>query len=148
MPRKQTAEFWLDENGQFRDRQAAKEFFAGLEMWAGKKVVIEYRSPPASNSARGYLHGVVIKTIREAMHEAGVTPLPSSKTLYEHFKAKYLPWKLVSVWGVEHWEPPSAADLDSTEFYWFVEAIRTDEIVTTLEIDIPDPDSQYKSYRV
>lgn len=137
----------IDRDGNPLPGEAAREFFHYLDLWQGRNVVVEIRSPPASKKQRGYLFGVVIPYIQDAFKEAGHAK--RGDDIYEHFKWKYLPCRVYDVFGVEHIEPPSTSHLDTWEMTYFIEEIRNDEDVLALLAalewpPIPDPDPNWK----
>lgn len=114
-----------------------------LKLYSGRRCVVRLSRPQRSHAANRYLWGVVYKTIRKAAADAG-THLPAD-AWHRYFKDKYLEPGVETVAGREIVVPPSSARLDSTAFYEYVEAIRTDEeIVRALGIHIPDPDPGWR----
>lgn len=117
-----------------------------LAVHAGRDVLIRVGRPKRSTQANAYVWGVVYPAIQRALAEAGQAV--SCEALHEHFKQKYLPPRTVEVFDETLVLAGSSADLDSEEFYDFVESIRTDEAVLALGVEVPDPDPAYRSYRL
>lgn len=142
MPKARTFTARVDDDGRLpiaTERHIQDE----LKLYAGRRCAVRLSRPRRSHQANSYLWGVVYKTIRRAMSEAG-TSLPAD-VWHRYFKDKYLdPWVEI-IAGREIVNPPSTARLDSTAFYEYVEAIRTDEeIVRVLGIHIPNPDPLWR----
>lgn len=119
-----------------------------LGLYAGRDVRIRITTPKRSSAANRYYWGVVIQTIREGLMNAG-RPV-SAEVLHEHFKREYLPARVVEVFGTTHVLPGSTAELDSTTFHDYIEAIKTDEAVIELGVYIPEPgeygESKWRSH--
>jgi hypothetical protein len=126
-----------------RSRQIAQY----LKLYAEREVRITLGAPKRSTAANSYYWGVVIPSIQRGMHEAGM--VASAEAIHEAMKRRYLPARPAQdVFGEAVTLSPSTADLDSTEFYSYIESIRYDEDVLSLGVDIPDPDPEYRSYKI
>lgn len=136
----------VDEKGKLVDRRRAEWLWSNLRLYAGSEVRIRISRPKRSTRANAYYWGVVIETIRRALLDAGQAI--SAEALHEHFKRLYLPARAVCVFGVDHVLPGSTADLDSTTFADYIEAIKQDEDVLTLGVYIPEPEPGLKSYAI
>jgi hypothetical protein len=118
-----------------------------LKLYSGREVRIALSAPKRSTAANSYYWGCVIPAIQRGMHEAGM--VASAEAIHEAMKRRYLPARpSQDVFGEAVTLSPSTADLDATEFYEYVEAVRYDEDVLALGVDIPDPDPEYRSYKI
>lgn len=136
-------EFTVSEAGAMPS-EVSRAFYGYLATHGGRKIRLRLSRPQRTTQANNYLWGVVYPAIQRGLAEAGTAA--SAADIHKHFKAEYLPPRVFEVFGITHVEPPSSAKLDKEEFYDFVEAIRTDESVLALGVEIPDPDPSYRSY--
>lgn len=132
--------------GQFADKGRSRWLREIIKLYAGRDVRIRVSSPKRSTSANAYLWGVVYARIQQGLLESGTAV--STEAIHEHFKRRYLPARVITVFGEDHVLPGSTSDLDSTAFYEYVEAVRNDEDVLQLGVYIEEPDPVYKSYRI
>ena len=127
-----------------------------LALYEGTDVCIRIGKPKRSTLANSYYWGLVIEPIRIAMIDAGIgfigTPdgisALSPEALHEFFKRKYLPARVAEVFGEPVSLTGSTTALDSTEFFYYVEAIKYNEQVLQLGIQFQEPESKYKSYNI
>lgn len=138
MPMPLDETFDVGEDGQLADRRRAAWLWSQIKLYAGRRVRIRVSAPKRSTRANAYYWGVVLDTIRRACMDAG-QPV-SAEELHHHFKALYLPARTFEVMGIDHVMPGSTAQLDSTSFADYIEAIKQDEQVLALGCYIPDPD--------
>ena len=138
MPKKRTWNFTVSEGG---DVPHAVWLSAASEaaLYAGRQAKLTMEPPPRSNQANRYYWGLVLPQIRLAALDTGQTV--SCEALHEHFKRLYLDPEVSSVNGVEI-RVYTTKNLDSTQFYDYVENIRSDEMVLGLGCYIPDPETK------
>ena len=141
----------INEHGGFKfgsDRNRVRDYLAFA--FAGRRCRLRISEEKRSTQANAYYWAVVIETIRLARLECGMPPV-SSEDLHSHFKACYLPVRVVEVFGTTHTLLGTTVT-DSTEFYDYVEAIRQDEdvrrVLAFANMEIPDPDPNYRSYKI
>jgi len=138
MPKKVDIVAVLDEDGRIKDPNRRDWLRGQFLLFGGGKVRIQLSKPKRSSRANKYYWKGVIGTIWQACLEAGIQT--TTGALHEEFKEKYLPARpVVGISGQDRTLPPSTADLDSTEFFEYVENVRTDENVMALGVYILSP---------
>lgn len=135
MPKSLDEAFDVGEDGRITDRGRAKWFWDQLQFYKGRRVRLRMGPPKRSGAQNRYYWGVVLETIRQGYIDAG--HVFRADALHYHYKAKHLPWRTYEAPGTEHVAVGSTADLDSTEFTEYIEAIRNDEEVLALGVYIP-----------
>lgn len=129
----------VDENGTITDRQKAEWLWSQIRFYAGRKVRIRVSAPARSSRANSYYWGAVIEAIWKACLMAGIPT--TREALHELFKRRYLqPQTVVSLGGEDITLPPTTTNLNSTEFYQYIENIRNDEEVMALGCYIETPE--------
>lgn len=143
MPQPLDITVFINEDGKIADSQQRQYLSMFIRLYAGRKCRIRVSSEKRSTRANAYYWGVVLSEIQKGLAMAGIAT--STEVLHEHFKRKYLPARAVCVFGIDHVLPASTAQLDSTTFYEYIEAIRFDEDVIEYGIVIDPPPSDLKS---
>jgi hypothetical protein len=145
MPRAITLRGTVDAEGRPSKALATRARDA-LRLYADGDVELVIRKPLRSLEANNYLWGVCYPLIQAGWSEAGKAyPVDA---LHQYYAEKYLPPDFsVVINGETVVGRGRTSRLPSTEFYDFVEAIRTDETVLALGVVIPDPDPDYKRHR-
>lgn len=146
MPKALDETFYVTDDGKLADQRRAEWLRSQLQLYAGGQVRIRIGRPKRSTRANAYYWGVVIATVREALMEAGM-PV-SAEALHVHFKRRYLEPRTTCVLGIDHVLDPTTTDMDSTEFSYYIEAIKEDEDVRRLGVYIPEPDENMRSSRI
>jgi len=142
MPEKRKATFRVDEDGTLHPKGRVQWMREGLQLFAGGQVVITYERPKRSLKQNAYLWGVVYKTIRLALLDAGKAV--SSDALHEHFKRLYLDPDVhemvdMDTGEVTEYKTWTTTNLDTTQFSDFIERVKQDEMVLRLGCYIPLP---------
>lgn len=142
MPKKQTKTFYVEEDGKLHPRGKAKWLWEQIQLFAGGQIVITLERPTRSLQANKYLWGVVYKTIRLAMLDAGKAV--SSEALHQHFKRLYLDPDIHEMVDMETGEVTeyktwTTTNLSTTQFTDFIDRIKQDEAVLQLGCYIPSP---------
>jgi hypothetical protein len=145
MPEKRRATFYVEDDGTLYPRSKVQWMREGLQLFAGGQVVITYERPKRSLQANKYLWGVVYKTIRLAMLDAGKAV--SSEALHQHFKRLYLDPDIHEMVDMETGEVTeyktwTTTNLSTTQFTDFIERVKQDEVVLQLGCYIPEPGEQ------
>ena len=109
-----------------------------LELCEGQEIEIRLGKPKRTTKANAFYWVGVIAPIQAAAAEAGEAV--SAQALHEYFKAKYLPPATVGFCGDEVLIPPTTTQLDSTQFYDFIESVRTDDVVLQLGVVFDEPE--------
>jgi len=116
-----------------------------LKLFEGQDVHIRMGKPKRSSQANRYYWVAVIEPIRRALMEAGME-YASADVVHEYFKRKFLPVRCTEVLGEPFTLTGSTTELDSTEFFDYIESIKHSEKVLQLGIEFEDPDPSYRSY--
>lgn len=128
-------------------QRARRQIVGTLALYEGRDVEILIRTPKRSTQANAYLWAAVYPPIQAALAELGKA-LPC-EALHEYFCRKYLPPAFRTLLnGEELVVRGKSSELGSTEFFDFVEAVRTDEMVLALGVVVDDPAPSYRSYRI
>ena len=142
MPKKRSFTATVGKDGQLPESINAA-IRDELELYGGREVVIELRSKRRSTKASGYYWGVCISMLREYFQESGVDV--SAQQIHDIFKEQYLTPETVEVMG-RVIKTYSTSNMDSTEFYWFVEQVRSEAGLRG--VFIPDPDPNWKTFSI
>jgi hypothetical protein len=87
----------------------------------------------------------VLPAVRYGAFDAGYElPLEALHTL---FKERYVD-PIIHHAGDMEIVVLTTTQLDSTQFYDYIEAIRNDEFVLALGVTIPEPEEKYRSYSI
>lgn len=127
-----------------------------LMMYAGGEVRIQVGRPKRTTRANAYYWAAVIEPIRLAMLDAGIGWMEtndgikavSAEALHHHFKTKYLPVQTMVIFGDDVTLPPTTTALDSTEFFDYVEAVKTDPQVLQLGVYFEEAPENLRSYAI
>lgn len=134
----------VDENGRLP--LAASRLIADeLKLYAGRDVEIRLSRPARSSQANRYYWGCVLAAVRKAAMESGQAV--SAEALHGYFKTKYLDPDVSTVAGVPM-VVYTTTQLDSTQFFEYVENIRNDPVVLSLGCHIPDPETPLTDWRI
>jgi len=144
MPKKIDWVCYVTPDGRL-SRTKQEAFDRQIAMYADSNVRLQIGKPKRSSDANKY-YWYVIKTIQAAMAEAGYAY--SQKGLHKYFKEKYLSVEAEVVMGVSITHEPSTTRLDSTEFFYYVEAVKNDEAVLVLGINFDDPPDRMTSFSI
>ena len=145
MPKAIDKTWTVDERGHLP--RSAREHIAGqLKLYAGRDVRVRLSRPKRTTKANAYYWSQIIEPIRIALLEAG-QPAPA-EAIHEVMKRRYLEPRTTTVFDEEHWMPPTTTDLDQTDFSDYIENVKHDEDVIALGVYIPDPDGDFRSYRL
>ena len=142
MPKALTIKTQVDDDGHL-PKEVRENIATYLTLFAGGDVQVTIGKPKRTISQNAHYHGFVIRPIHQKMIEVGLGPI-SHEALHCYFRDKYLSVTVEEVFGVEQVIQPSTTRLDSTEFHYFVEAIKNDEIVRQLGVVFPEPIGQYE----
>jgi hypothetical protein len=146
MPEKQTKRIHISEDEAPLASAEVRQWWKDMmSLFAGGPAVVSIEKPKRSLDQNSYYWGVVLPTVRDGLHDAGMTELHlvgpggeqidlplSVHFLHRWFKNKYL---TPEAEGKE----PTTTTLDTTQFSDYVEAIKTDDMVRRLDIYIPSP---------
>ena len=135
----------VDADGHL-DRRRALWIRDQLALYAGGQVRLRMSLPQQTSRSSNYYWVGVIKPIRVALMEAG-HPV-EAEVLHERFKKKYLPPRVVKVFGREEVLPPSTANLDQTAFYDYVQSIKYDEDVKRLGVWFESMPGSLRSFSI
>jgi len=144
VPRKLTITTRLNDDAR-TTREVRRQIKEHMQFFKGKRVHIEIGPPSRSLDANAYYHGVIITNIHAAIISAGLGPV-SHDALHAFFRDKYLPATVEQVFGEDKVMRPSTAKLNSTDFHYYVESIKTDEIVRQLDVHFPPPEGTLERY--
>ncbi|HYG68163.1 MAG TPA: hypothetical protein VD838_10905 [Anaeromyxobacteraceae bacterium] len=117
-----------------------------LRLYAEGEVEVTIRKPKRSGRANAYWWGAVLPAIQRGLAEAGQAV--SCEALHVHFAEKYLPPRIEEVFGITQVMRGRTSELDSTSFFDFVEAVRFDEEVLALGVEVPEPERGLSSYKI
>ena len=141
------SEVRLGDDGKARlSKVAHAQIAAALPLYAGREVEITIRPPKRSTAANAYYWGVVVREAQRVLVEAGYAL--TSDDVHRWLKRRHLPWRHVDTPTGPETREPSTASLDSTEFFGYVEAIRTDEALLALGFHAEAPEPAYRSYKL
>lgn len=156
MPHKLTIRTTVDEDGHL-PKTRRNQIASTLQLYTGSEVEITIGKPKRSTQANAYYWGVVLKEIQLACVEAGVTatnpetgemhPI-TAEMLHRMMKDRYLQPEPVEIAGQPLTLGGSTTRLDSTEFFDYVERVRSDPFVLALGVDVPEPEGSYRSYNL
>ena len=151
MPKAFKATYFVNDGGDLADeRGQVFDFFAFLKSYLlrykGGEVQFAISRPKRSNTANAYMWAVPYKMIAAAIRESG--QMITDNDVHKHFKKNLLHPSTIEVEGISITKEPSTANLNSTEFYEYVEGIRFSELALRLGLHIPEPDKNYRSHNI
>lgn len=141
MPETLTVITRIDEHGRM-PKSRREEIATHLTLFAGGMMKATFGPVTRSDSQNRYWHGFVVRPIRETMLAAGLGPI-SHDALHAYFRDLYLEPTIETVNGVEKMIRPSTTKLSTTDFHYFCEAVKTDELVLRLGVVFPEPEESY-----
>lgn len=144
MPRRFELLAQVDDDGRLaRSIRVQIESYLGL--YAGGEVAITLGPKKRSTAANRFYWSCIISPIRLALLESGQAH--SAEVIHEHFKRRYLDVTTEELFGYEY-ARYTTTKLDSTQFHYYIEAIKHDEDVIALAVVFPDDDPVFQSYSI
>ncbi len=116
-----------------------------LSLYAGGEVALTLGPKRRSTAANRFYWSCRIAPVRLALLESGQAH--SAEVIHEHFKRKYLDVTTEELFGREY-ARYTTTKMNETDFYYYMEAIRTDEDVIALAVVFPDDDPVFSSYSI
>lgn len=120
----------VDEDGRINDL-VRRQVAADIARFRGRDVEITISPPKRSSRANSYYWGHVLKQIRIAADESGQHV--TQEALHGYYKQKYADPIVVQV-GNRQIIEYSTRNMTSTEFFEYVERVKTDEIPLSLGV--------------
>lgn len=144
MPRPVTLRGPVDAAGHLsaRLRQDAARVLA---LYAERDVEVEIRPRRRSVSANRFYHGVIVREAQRVLVEAGYTL--TAAEVHEWLKRRHLPARVVDAPDGDLVTYGSTIT-DSTTFFDYIEAIRTDEALLAMGFHVEDPDGPVRGFRI
>ena len=144
MPRRLELIVSVDEDGNL-PKMTRVHIGMYLSLYAGGEVQINLGPKKRSTRANSFYWRNIISPIRMALLESGQAH--SAEAIHEVFKRRYLDVTAETLFG-EEVARYTTTRLDSTEFYFYLEAIRTDEDVIALGVVFPEEETAFRSYTI
>lgn len=140
MPQSLDLEILVADGGQIADGYARSRIAATLKMYDGRTVRFRLTAPKRTARQNSFWW-MYLDLIRRALIDSGedgwLDRAAGCKTLHRHFVEKHLGVETIEVFGNVVTRPVSTRKLDRQTFSNFIEAVRLDEDVLRLCVELP-----------
>lgn len=141
MPQSLDLEILVADGGQIADGYARSRIAATLKMYGGRTVRFRIGAPKRT-AKQNRFWWMYLDLIRRALIDSGedgwLDRAAGCRALHRHFVEKHLGVETYEVFGAVATRPVSTRKLDRETFSTFIEAVRLDEDVLKLGVELPD----------